>query len=90
MRITRPTDAPEEPFDATTFSGPVARRDYGAIESPEGTVFHVRFDAGSRTHWHSHPGGQVLFVTDGQGRRRNAGRVRRTHRGRRPCLRAAR
>ena len=68
MRITRPTDAPEEPFDATTFSGPVARRDYGAIESPEGTVFHVRFHPGSRTHWHSHPGGQVLFVTDGQGR----------------------
>jgi quercetin dioxygenase-like cupin family protein len=68
MKITRSTEAPEEPFEAATFSGPVRRRDYGAIEAPEGTVLHVRFPAGARTDWHSHPGGQVLFVTDGAGR----------------------
>ncbi|MEH6375847.1 cupin domain-containing protein [Streptomyces sp. KLMMK] len=27
----------------------------------------VRFEPGSRTHWHRHPGGQVLHVTEGTG-----------------------
>ena len=68
MKITRSADAPEQPFEADTFSGPVTRRDYGAIAAPEGTALVVSFPAGARTHWHSHPGGQVLFVTDGSGR----------------------
>lgn len=68
MRITRAGDAPEEPFEADTFSGTVTRQDYGALGSPEGTALHVRFPPGVRTHWHRHPGGQVLFVTEGQGR----------------------
>lgn len=68
MRVIRSADAPEQPFEADTFSGPVSRRDYGAIEAPEGTALHVRFPAGSRTNWHSHPAGQVLYVTDGSGR----------------------
>ena len=25
------------------------------------------FDAGARTNWHKHPGGQVLLVTEGKG-----------------------
>lgn len=50
------------------FEGPVRRRDYGPIEVPEGSALEVSFPAGARTHWHSHPGGQVLFVTDGAGR----------------------
>lgn len=68
MRITRRADAPEEPFEADTFSGPVGRRDLGALEAPEGTALLVRFPAGARTHWHSHPGGQILFVIEGSGR----------------------
>ena len=68
MKITRPIDAPEQPFEADTFSAPVTRRDYGPIESPEGTALLVRFPAGARTNWHSHPSGQVLYVTDGAGR----------------------
>jgi len=31
-------------------------------------VYHVHFSAGARTAWHSHPAGQVLFVTEGSGR----------------------
>ncbi|MBC3766350.1 (R)-mandelonitrile lyase [Neptunicella marina] len=27
----------------------------------------VNFDAGARTHWHSHPLGQILLVTEGVG-----------------------
>lgn len=68
MKITRSSDVPEGPFAADTFTGPATRRDYGTIESPEGTALLVRFPAGVRTHWHSHPNGQVLFVTEGIGR----------------------
>ena len=68
MKITRASEAPDGPFDAQTFTGPVTRRDYGTIEAPEGTALLVRFPAGVRTHWHSHPNGQVLFVTEGRGR----------------------
>ena len=67
MRISR-SDAPEEPFDADHFSGAVSRIDHGVIESPEGTALLVRFPPGARTHWHSHPSGQVLYVTEGRGR----------------------
>ena len=65
MKITRPADAPEQPFEADTFSAPVTRRDYGPIESPEGTALLVRFPAGARTHWHSQPTGQVVYVDGG-------------------------
>lgn len=27
----------------------------------------VTFESGARTHWHTHPKGQVLIVTDGEG-----------------------
>mgnify|MGYP003605660075 FL=1 len=29
---------------------------------------HVRFTPGARTAWHTHPQGQLLYVTDGEGR----------------------
>jgi quercetin dioxygenase-like cupin family protein len=30
-------------------------------------AYDVRFEPGARTKWHSHPGGQLLFVTSGKG-----------------------
>lgn len=30
-------------------------------------AYNVEFMPGARTYWHSHPGGQLLFVTEGQG-----------------------
>lgn len=30
-------------------------------------VYNVVFEPGARTHWHSHPGGQILIVTQGRG-----------------------
>jgi len=30
-------------------------------------VYDVVFEAGARNNWHSHPGGQILLVTDGKG-----------------------
>ena len=68
MRISRAAETTEEPMSTDTFSGTVRRRDHGPIESPEGSALLVRFEGGARTDWHSHPGGQVLYVTDGAGR----------------------
>jgi quercetin dioxygenase-like cupin family protein len=30
-------------------------------------VYDVVFEPGARNHWHSHPGGQLLLVTQGEG-----------------------
>ncbi len=30
-------------------------------------VYNVTFEPGGRTHWHSHPGGQILLITSGTG-----------------------
>lgn len=30
-------------------------------------VYNVEFEPSARTYWHSHPGGQILLVTDGTG-----------------------
>ena len=30
-------------------------------------VYNVNFDPAARTHWHYHPGGQILLVTSGIG-----------------------
>ncbi len=31
------------------------------------SVADVRFEAGARTNWHTHPAGQILLVTEGNG-----------------------
>jgi len=36
-------------------------------------VGHVHFTPGARTAWHSHDGGQTLYVTEGRGRVQNRG-----------------
>lgn len=30
-------------------------------------VYDVRFEPGTKTKWHAHPGGQILLITDGTG-----------------------
>lgn len=30
-------------------------------------VYNVTFEPGARNYWHSHPGGQILLVTGGEG-----------------------
>jgi quercetin dioxygenase-like cupin family protein len=32
------------------------------------SVSIVKFENGARTHWHMHPGEQILFVLEGEGR----------------------
>ena len=49
------------------FEGSVSLRSVHQVDKPAGIVV-VRFEQGARTHWHSHPGGQVLHVIEGSGR----------------------
>ncbi len=40
-------------------------------------VYNVMFEAGARTNWHSHPGGQILLCTKGTGYYREKGKSAR-------------
>ena len=54
--------APEENFTGTVRFGPLSDR------SPEAlNALAVHFDPGARTDWHTHPVGQVLYITNGAG-----------------------
>ena len=55
--------APAENFTGRAWFGPMAvPGDTSALN-----VLGVGFEPGARTHWHSHPGGQVLYCVSGQG-----------------------
>jgi len=41
-------------------------------------VYNVVFEPGARTHWHTHPGGQLLLVTDGKGYYQERGKTARS------------
>ncbi len=55
--------------EAEHFTGKVSI--FPLAEAPEParvTTAVVRFEQGARTHWHSHPLGQMLVVVSGEGR----------------------
>lgn len=57
-----------------TFTGPVwLTRLAEPVEPGQITMLGVHFAPGSRTDWHSHPGGQILYVVSGSGYVMNAG-----------------
>lgn len=68
MRIARTSQTALEPMATDTFSGTVRRRDLGRVEKPEGAALAVTFEAGARTDWHRHAGGQIIHVLEGVGR----------------------
>jgi quercetin dioxygenase-like cupin family protein len=53
--------APEEHFTGRAWFGPLVE------EGNEIKVLGVGFEPAARTHWHSHPGGQVLHCVSGLG-----------------------
>lgn len=56
--------APGEHFTGTAWFGP-----HTPESGPDDlNVLAVAFAAGARSHWHSHPGGQVLYVVSGVAR----------------------
>lgn len=69
MQISPVEDRPTRPGGAEWFTGEVRLDPLFAAEgaSRAGGV-SVAFAPGARTHWHTHPRGQVLIVTAGLGR----------------------
>lgn len=67
MKIARASAAKVEAGD--TFTGEVRLERILDGQPENGTaVSLVRFSDGARTHWHIHPGEQVLYVLEGEGR----------------------
>lgn len=57
-----------EMLNSDNFTGTVWLHMMGAEDSTLHARFgNVTFEPRGRTNWHSHPGGQVLFITKGQG-----------------------
>ncbi|KUL61843.1 cupin domain-containing protein [Streptomyces sp. NRRL S-1521] len=73
MHITRSRPATVR-GPAEQFTGTVRLDEIAAPEAPSRLrVFSVHFAPGARTAWHTHPHGQVLHVTEGEGRVQRAG-----------------
>src|ERR1700760_1903935 len=68
MQITRNSiDTTQGPAD--WFTGDVYIDAVAAPQPPARTgAASVHFTPGARTHWHTHPFGQTIFVTEGIGR----------------------
>jgi quercetin dioxygenase-like cupin family protein len=57
-----------EILSSNNFTGTVWLQMMGAEDSTLHARFgNVTFEPKARTNWHSHPGGQILFITEGQG-----------------------
>lgn len=57
-----------EKVESPNFTGSIWLNMMGTNNSSINTRYGlVTFEPKSRTYWHSHPGGQLLFITSGQG-----------------------
>jgi 4-carboxymuconolactone decarboxylase len=67
--VTRGGSRPTRPGPAENFTGSVlVEMLFEATDPSHASGGSVTFEAGARTAWHSHPGGQILVVTAGIGR----------------------
>ena len=65
MKLIRQEQA--EVRKGTTFTGETTLVEMLYPQQPGGVKFTVvRFEDGSVTHWHTHPGEQVLYVLEGE------------------------
>lgn len=55
---------PDNYFTKTTWVNMLHADEKGVFDTQ---VYDVIFEPSARTYWHSHPGGQILLVTDGIG-----------------------
>ncbi len=60
-------------FTGSTYVTPLLARD----RNNDFSIANVIFEPGARTHWHTHPKGQVLIVTAGEGFYQEKGEVAR-------------
>ena len=56
--------APAQVFTNMTWVQMLHTDEDGAFDTQ---VYNVTFEPSARTHWHSHPGGQILLITSGTG-----------------------
>lgn len=56
-----------DPAPAEYFTGKVWIKQLSNDPAFHVVVTNVTFERGARTHWHTHPRGQILLVTDGVG-----------------------
>ena len=69
LTITRGGARPVQPGPADWFTGTVRIEPlFAATDASRAAASSVSFEPGARTAWHRHPRGQVLIVTDGDGR----------------------
>jgi quercetin dioxygenase-like cupin family protein len=67
MKVVRGNDAKRE--QGGTFTGEASLRRLLSAQQPGGMAASVvHFEDGARTHWHAHPGEQLLYILEGQGR----------------------
>ncbi len=65
MKLFHPAQA--ETRKGTTFTGETTLTEMVVPQQPGGVrITLVRFEDGSVTHWHTHPGEQVLYVLEGE------------------------
>ena len=71
MKITPRSEAmrTDRPMGSGHFTGSAHSHELIPSRAGSTSIFGsvVRFDAGARNHWHSHPGGQLLHVVEGEG-----------------------
>jgi quercetin dioxygenase-like cupin family protein len=68
MKIQRNGSTPSRKGPPETFTGAVRIDSFFQAEAPARTGGAiVTFEPGARTHWHTHPLGQILIVTAGVG-----------------------
>lgn len=74
MDIQKAGDKPSKQATADYFIGTVWQEPIVVAPEPARVrALRVAFDPGARTHWHTHPLGQTLYVTHGVGRIQKAG-----------------
>lgn len=81
--VIKPGAIAAKPGPATSFTGKVTVLELVRPVSPgRAGVGLVTFQAGARSHWHTHPAGQTLYVTQGCGwTQREGGPVQRICKG---------
>jgi quercetin dioxygenase-like cupin family protein len=68
LTVTSPSGQKSSVGNPDFFTGSVrVQALFGALPPGRSTGGSVTFQPGARSHWHTHPLGQVLIVTDGEG-----------------------
>ena len=68
MKITRQSELTTSPAPEAYFTGAVSMTALHKADGPgRAGALRVRFEPGARTAWHTHPLGQILIVTEGEG-----------------------